>query len=353
MDNINTPKAGGDVKRIPTPACVILAALTTLSAALIPTSYGGLLTLILAAALEALLLIAEPSFAAYLPIPLSYALSAALITYQGQYTADAPLIALTCLVFVPCAFGLRICYAKKCSLSVTLIVLTVLFALCFGFLYSSEIKLSYGSVTGGIQQIRAQVGAGISEMFEKMNTMLKEQNIEDEMFSFTEETIRLLKKELLMILPAMYIVLCEIAAYISEKLMRLSSHIFRCSYVATRWERVTLSAGMAVIFLISYAVSSIIVSESVIYYSAENIMLIILPFAAVCGLHSMFGSNGFFRKSGKGFLKVMTVLVCIMALMISPLMLFILFALWGAFSALSRAIVRRALEKNGKNDGEK
>lgn len=345
MDNINTPKDSGQINRIPTAAAVILGIAAALLASLIPASAGGFLMIMLAVPLEGLLLIAEPSFAAFLPIPAAYAAAVAM-------TGD-PLLSLGALLMVPGAFCLRICFAKKCSLSVTLCSLTVCFALSYAAFVALNLKIGFGTVVDGYNEIKSQMSLYITKMFEMMEKMAAEQFPDSDAFVFTDDMIYLVKKQMLMLFPALFIASCEVVAWIAEKLMRLFSRGFRCAFVAERKERVTLSVGFAVIFLISYISSTLIVGDHVFYYCAESLMLIVLPYAAIAGIHDMFGENGFFRKNARAGFKVFTVIVCVMALLSSPVMLFALFALWGSVYAIGRAISRKIIvirADNGDDD---
>lgn len=342
MDENSTTTIEEIIPRMPRASLVIAGVFAALFSALPATPYGGLLCFVIATALLGLLLIAEPSFLAFIPIPLSY-IAAVLMTRD-------PVTSLLAFLTVPGAFALRVCYAKKRSLSVTLVALSVCMGVSFGIMLYFSLTSAYGgSIKEALISVRDYVYSAVDSLFETVKQYAQTVGGDMPLAEFSEDSVFLIKRMLIMIIPGMYAVLIELSAYCAEKLMRLFSRLFRCPWVSAVKNRVTLSLGAAVIYVVSYGISSLFPGDSVIYYSAENLMLIVLPLAAVAGIHSMFGKDSLFRRKGTAFIKVITILLCVMAFYVSPIMLFILFALWGSASAISRALFLHAINKrNGQ-----
>ncbi len=334
MDEMQNTNNTENTYRLHPAAAVFLGLLAAVFAAFIPTTlYGSLFCMVISSAALALLLIAEHSFLAFLPIPAGYVIAVVL-------TGD-PLYSIAAFAAVPAAFAIRVCFAKKTSLSVTVIAASVFTGLSFALIICNYLKYNAGSVTEGFRQIKSAAGSAINDLFAEYNKYNAETGAAFP--EFTDEMVSLLKKTIIMTAPGMYAILVEAAAYATEKLMRLLALITRCTPVTGRRQRITLGLGAAIIFLVSYAVSSFIPSDSVVFYTAENLMLIVLPLAAVAGIHNMFGTDSIFRRRGRVGLKILTVGLCVMALYVSPVMLFILFALWGSAGAVGRAILLFAL----------
>lgn len=320
--------------KIPVGAAIALGITAALFCSLAGTPLGGILSLTVSAALLGLLLTAEQSFYAFLPIPFSYVLA---VVFTGD-----PLLSLLCFLSVPGAFALRICYSKKFCLSVTVIITAVCMGVSYALILLADLYVAYGSLSDAYAAIKGTVGAAVDETFALLNEIFAgEQNL----LVITDETVYLFKKMLLMSAPGIFVILAQVAAYCAEKLMRAFSRLYRCSFVAQRPERVTLSLGAAIIFLVCYGMTSLFSGDTVIYYSAENLMMVTLPLASVAGMHSMFGKESLFRQRGRTFIKISTILLCIMAFYASPLMLFILFALWGSAGTVARAVLLHAMSK--------
>ena len=335
MDDIEINKTD-PTRRIPPMAAVLLGAAATLFISLAATPVGGLVSLVIATAALSLLLISNDSFLAFLPIPAAYVLA---VIFTGN-----PVLSLVCLLSVPAAFALRICYAKNFSLSVTVIVCAVVMGLCFGGQLLLDLYFTFGSVTEGIAEIRKNVGGAIDASFQLISE-LAEQQMGEGFISVTDESIRLFKKSLLMSAPGVLAAVIQLAAYCSEKLMRALALLFRCPYVIRKNQRITQSVFAAAIFIVCYFITSFSAGDSVLYYSAENLLMILLPLSSVAGIHSLFGKGGLFRMKGRGFVKACAAVLCVMALFSSPVMLFILFALWGSAGTVSRAIIIYAMSK--------
>lgn len=319
-------------------ATVVLIITATFFSVLGASGFGGLFSLMVSSALLGLLLIAQPSFVSFLPIPLSFVAAVAL--------TGSPLLACACFLTVPVAFALRICYAKKCCLSVTVISCTIALGISYILLLALNMYITFGSVTEGLSYIKNTVNETVNLSFSTVNEYAVAMGRED--LQIDSDSIYLFKKSMLMVFPGIFVVFIEIAAYCTEKLMRLFAKIFRCNFVLNIKSSITLGLGAAIIFVVSYLLYAFFAGDTVLFYSAENLMLAVMPAACLVGIFSMFGKNGFFRRSEKTSLKVLTVLLCVTAFLSSPYVLLILFALWGSTARISRALSAYFIAKNNK-----
>ena len=323
---------------------VILGLLTVAFGTMSVLGIGTLFSFMAAASAFALLIIAEQSFLAYIPVPATY-LVAVLIT-------DAPVTALFSLLFVPVAFIFRVCFAKKCSLSVTVVAATVGVAgvaVCAVLPDLLHLKAEYGSISAGLTFVKTTFETYVDSAFAQMNGIFKAAGQKD--LSFTEQMISAVKESLIMISPSFFIVFCEITAYVTEKLIHLYTNIFSCREIYAGYPmRITLNVPSAIIFLASNFISLFLTSE-IVYYSAENLMMMFLPLCTIAGIHSVFGKDGPFRRKGGGFTKILVIILCVMAFTMSPVMLFILLAVWGSVNTISRAVIMRLMNK-GDGEGE-
>ena len=103
----------------------------------------------------------------------------------------------------------------------------------------------------------------------------------------------------------------------------------------------------SVIFTVCYFVCLIATGNSksdvlnIIAYSAENLMLILMPLSAISGFHAMFGEGGSFRSARSTGTRVFMIVMCAVFFFMSPLMLFAMLGIWGAFDGMRRASARR------------
>ena len=100
MDEMQNANKTENTYRMHPAAAIFLGLLAAVFAAFIPTTlYGSLFCMVISSAALALLLIAEPSFFAFLPIPAAYVIAVVL-------TGD-PLYSLAAFAAVPAAFAIR------------------------------------------------------------------------------------------------------------------------------------------------------------------------------------------------------------------------------------------------------
>ena len=156
-----------------------------------------------------------------------------------------------------------------------------------------------------------------------------------------------IKKTVLCVLCALCAVLCELLAYGSAKLFRLLSLIFKTDGFFNGPWRVRVALPTSVIFTVCYFVCLIATGNSksdvlnIIAYSAENLMLILMPLSAISGFHAMFSKGGSFRSARSTGTRVFMIVMCAVFFFMSPLMLFAMLGIWGAFDGMRRASARR------------
>lgn len=257
-------------------------------------------------------------------------LTAAPIAYAVTFLfLSDPLASLAALAFLPIGFALSLCVGKKRSLSVTAAILTVAVALASAVLFMSSLYRTYGGLSGSLNAYFED----FKSAFRPMLQVMKEMTDENGYVIFTEQAIAEIKEYTLMTAPAVLIIVCEVLAVIMSKIYISLFKVFKDTPPVKRPWQIHTSLPTYLLFAVSYFACMIASSSEIIFYSALNIMLILIPFTSISGFHSMFGGS-FFRSTEKHGLKIFTVIMCVVFLFINPVLLLSVFSFWGAFDSI-------------------
>ena len=101
--------------------------------------------------------------------------------------------------------------------------------------------------------------------------------------------------------------------------------------------------------MIFYGVSYFAGSSSVLFYSAINIMYILMPVAAIAGFKFAFARGGLLRRRARSSSRIFFIVICAITLFLSPLSFVQFFAVFGSGYVLWKALFLAIIEKNKKN----
>ncbi|MBE6714176.1 MAG: hypothetical protein E7575_02675 [Ruminococcaceae bacterium] len=331
-------KKRDDIPALAPSRVLILFGAVLLLSAFAAVGAGGLVFLFLAGALYAYLILGMKSPLPLILIPLAFGISFLV----SQSIEDALWVIL---VFVPVGYILAYCVYQRKNLSVTTIMLTV----------AIGAVLSLMVIWAAHETYHAGIIGSVKQMAREMNTQAREYlagfkipQSETESFSLTEEMIDGYMEMVIMILPAVCIVTCQILGYISAKLFRLLVLICGTDEVffKTSWA-VSLGTPAAAIYLVSLF-ASMFIPVPVISYSAINLMMIIMPAACIVGFRGFFGNGGLLRRPMKKSTKTGLIIVLAVLFFMAPSMLTQVLALFACFGAVARAWMLSKIRK-GRN----
>ncbi len=148
------------------------------------------------------------------------------------------------------------------------------------------------------------------------------------------------------ILPAMAVVVCSIVAYEAQGMLNAVYYNTGLRQVVTPASRVfTMSVTSAVIYLLTFILSLVIPSSSMISAAVQNICLMLLPGFCVLGIQSAFVSLARAKGGMRVFLLIFfgSMLCCY-----TGGVLYIV-AMWGAYGRIMQGLRHKMLEKLNQN----
>ncbi len=321
-------------------ALIFILAITGLCA-LTALGLGGLPSTGVAGAAFAFLLLTVRNPLPALALPLSF-LAAYLIS--GDLLSS-----LSSLLFVPAGVLLAYTVFTNRSLSASVVALTAIIIVSMAAYLTLAVTQIYGE---SIKESYLALGADIKEqIFEIFRLFSYEDPQGKEVFALSDEVISNLMETSVMLLPSCIVMVCQLIAYGSAKLVKLFSHIFGFDHLfCDNPYHVTLSAPAGAIFIISYAISFLSIEASVVAYSALNLTYIIMPLAAIAGFHYIFGKDGFFRSVASKKTRIIFIVTCAVCIFMSPFSVVPLLAMFGSFGSVGKAVGTYIKNKKSKTD---
>lgn len=311
-----------------------LTAISAVLAGAFPSNYGGITFLAVAIGLFSYVLTAGFNF---LYVLMGAGISVAVSLLCG---VKFPL-ALISLCFIPVALAISISVRRKAGLSGTVAasaaVALAISALVLGLIYIS----SPNAMTEVLSSIWAQYEVMLRQSVETVNSTEMGVIISE---NYIEEILH----TTLMLLPAMAVICCMALTYISAKILRLATVVNDSNemFEGGRWP-VTASLAGSVVFTAAYIIAMFASASDIVYFSATNIMYIMLPAQAIVGLKLMFGQK---RTAGirSPILKAIFSILCIFLLFYNPILLLVLGAIICSFCNFRDAL--KEVFKNKGND---
>lgn len=307
---------------------VIAAVMSAMSAG----GIGGIFCLSIVGAVFAYFICTLPNFYFLTIIPVSFGVGFAVST--------SVYVALSNLLFVPIGLVLAIMVLTKKNLSATVGALTVCIAVSFGAILCYFCVQTYG---GGIREslglFKSDIGAFLRENLLKVGIPTADGGVE----SLSPELIEELLQSVKMLLPAAAVLACELCAYLAAKLLRFMMGMTGTMDVfGGRPWAVTLSLPAAVVYVLAFFVGMFVpMGNPVVVYSVLNIMLIIMPAAAITGVKSFLFPGGNLKRRSPIFLIIMGILF-----LLSPVMVLEMLALFSAIGTIIGAWIIRKSKKS-------
>lgn len=315
-----------------------LTAVSSILAGAFPSDYGGVLFLIVAVGLFAYVLTAR--------FNLLYIAGAAVVSVLVSMACGVIFpLALVSLAYIPLAFVISEAARKRVCLSSTVTALTVAMVimgalalgLCYIFMKEDLVEAVNNIVNDAMTSFRLYI--------DKINAATEAAGKD---VIYTENNIEALKNAIFLLMPSMIVLCCMAISYFMAKVFRLATIVADSSgmFYGGVWP-ISASLIGSIIFGASYIVAMLAFSNSVVYYSATNIMYMFMPAQAIIGLRLMFGRGGLFRSGKMKLMNMLTIALCVYFVFISPIMLLELAAIFTVFYNIR---VWMFLRKKNKND---
>lgn len=249
------------------------------------------------------------------------------------------------LMLAPFIMGILAASAYRRGRSVTECLTAVMTALtlCYFVVFCVVIYKEYGSL--GYDSVRLYYSS-LDEMKELMTSYAVNYNGET-MYLFPADVLETVIVLMIKMIPGLFLAAAGVAAYIASA----ATYSFAAKLTPRDDEKArvrTLELGgiPAVIFILCCFLSVLILSwETVGGVVCLNLMLMLLPYYAVCGVRDIIAS---FKAPGRKLVAVSVSVLAVIMLFSQPVIGVVYVALYGAFGCVSRAI-RNTL---GGNSGE-
>ena len=326
-------------------AAITLLLLIIAAAILLPGGVFGVFYLTVAGALLAMLLTADRSLLWLLSVPgvgsMAY-LTHALFAAEGT----SALWSLAAFLFIPVGMALAACIYNRQSLTATVVVLSVVFGVILFSLAALQLQMQYSDIREGFTALRDQFQDGLTSVLTSIGVP-GENGI---MYVYTEKEVQSIVQSMILLLPAMAALTCELFAYLTAKIYRLLALSFGADFLfaGDKWP-LTASIPAYIILVVSYFFTVFSSEASVISYAAVNLLYIFRPVTSAGGFHELFFAGK--SRSGKRRTRsrIPLIVLCAGLFMLSPISLFILLSFWGAIRTLGAAL-RSWLMKRGSSD---
>lgn len=319
-------------KPLPTAASLALTAVSGVLCGLLTSGYGGLLFFCISSALFAFVLTAD-----FKPV---YIIAAAAVALAASLASGVRgVVCLAALSFIPVAFLLSETVRKKKSLSVAVIVITVALAVMAGVGAAAVLTAGGGDfsvLTGRLEEARSAVTEYL--------TSFSYTAPDGTSFGFSENDVSQIIAGMVMQLPSLVVLFFFAVSYITAKIYRAVAAVLDCSamFPGGRW-CVTAGLPASLLFAASYLITALSYKTSVVYYTAVNLLYMLLPAMAITGFGYMFGRESRFRRGMSGPFKALMIFMCLAALYLNPVMLLVL----AAFFTLAENIKAWRNKKSG------
>ncbi len=311
--SLSTPAPGCSSLGI-APKAVLLLISAALSGAAV-AGFGGVLLICVSVGILAYAMCAGVNI---FTLPLCAAISLGFSLLLG---VQLP-IALISLLYIPMAAVIWVSVRKRQGLSQTVAAMTVLLVLvgggAFGVMLLQDRTWTLDFAGDLFSAYKEYLAASVNQLYSGSEGV--PQNLIDTLVSTT-----------VMVTPATVAIALMAFSYLSAKIFRLISLISDSSAMFTghAWP-ITASLPHTMLFFVSSLIA-FTVSDPIASYSASNLMLILLPGAALFGLNLLFGKNSRFRRSRSLMSKIALVLICIVSLYTGGVMLLYIASFYASY----------------------
>ncbi len=325
-------------------AAVTLLLLIIAAVLLLPGGVFGVFYLIVAGALLAMLLTADRSLLWLLSIPgvgAMASLTHALFAVEGT----SVFWIFAAFLFIPVGMVLAACIYNRQNLTTTVTVLAVVFGIILLSLAALQLQIQYGDIRDGFAALRDQILEGLTNVLSSIGLPGEDGII----YVYTEKEVQGIVQSMVLLLPAMAMLACQLFAYLTAKIYRLLALSFSADFLFAKekWP-LTASVPAYIVFVVTYFFTLFSSQSSVISYAAINLLYIFLPVTAAGGFHGMF-LTGHIQGRGRARSRIPLIVLCAVLFTLSPISLFILLSFFGAFRTLGAALRGWLKNRNGSD----
>lgn len=310
------------------PLSIVFIIMTCALCAVVSRGFGGMLCIGIAGAAFGFFLCVRRDFLVWITPVLSFV--CAFAVSGNVYSA------LATLFYLPIGIVLAMALFTRRSLSFTVTVLTVLMLIAMAVLALVDVTSAYdGTVKECFEAFKNDTESALKQVF----SIISYKGADGEVYHLSDKDIGVLIEGAVMLMPAVIVLTCQLLSYVSAKLFRaiFKKLGFDVLFLGHSWELV-LSFGTAVVYLLTNGMSLFFGNVAVLFYSTINIAYILTPAAAIAGFKSMFGKGGLFRLRARSSSKVFFIIICVSALLLSPLALIQFFAMFGSGLLIWRTV---------------
>ncbi|MBQ7836590.1 MAG: hypothetical protein IJ389_04980 [Clostridia bacterium] len=323
-------------KPLSTGVAVALTAVSGVVSGAFPSNYGGMMFLAIAIGLFSYVMTASFSF---LYIGMGALISVAVAMLCG---VKFPL-ALISLIYIPIAFAISGAVRKRAGLSQTVAVATMtsvaIIAVIAGICYIC-VKDAF---TDALTAVWSQYEEMMYHSAQQMNSTPAGVVISDTLINEIIHTT-------LMVLPSVAVLCCMGICYIGAKLFRLATVVSDSNelFDGGRWP-ITASLAGSVVFIASYLVTMFTFNSEIVYFSAINILYIILPSQAIEGFRLMFGRRSPVKLKA-GWMRVLLTALCVYLIFYNPVMLLMVAASFTSFYNIRVWLIAQKKKREDEDD---
>lgn len=258
------------------------------------------------------------------------------------------------LALLPAAFllGFAVLFGERRLASITLATVGLVLSLSVAmgwYVIRQEGALNASAILSVATHWKANLNAFLTAQYEAARLMLPngtgEENTTAALFEqmFSPETIKTYSDSIFNLLPAFFIIICEIPAFLAQKLLT-------AAYTTNRLDRVVgleseiFAVGLptAILWLIVFLLSFFGTPTTNLFFAVtENLRYLLLPVVMIAGIGSVKQLYLRATASSRTFILIMGVaLLCC-----SPSTMLSLLGLFGAYETIVRAVRRALLRK--------
>lgn len=341
--NNNNHQTNTEISPSPRPKAVfsaVAAAAIVILSLLSALGLGGLPLISLAGVAFAYLICTHKNLLPAAVLPLAF---------LGAFAVSGDLaVSFAALLFVPVGAALAYTTLTKRTLTVTVTVTCVFVLIAFGAYFAVSVTDIYGE---GLRESLAAFGRDAeSAVREVLSLFQYEDPSGKEIFSLADEDISFLIDTVVMLLPSVCVVTCQLTAYGAARLLQLFCRLSGHGSYYERPYTVTVSAAAGAIYIIAYMISFLSREASVLSYAALNLTYILMPVCAAAGFHYLFSKGGIFRGHIPRSTKTIIIITCGFCILMSPFSFIPLLSVFGSTGAIGRSFgefVRSRRNKNG------
>ncbi|MBR6676820.1 MAG: DUF2232 domain-containing protein, partial [Clostridia bacterium] len=292
----------------------------------------------LAGATFGLLLCTAGSLLPFATVPVAAALAYIL--------SASPLLTACALLYVPIGIAVAFCIFTEKRLSSALAVVTVVTCIATGAVFAVSVLRMY---PGDYLERFKTFGSDFSDLLNSVFSSVQLPSVNGEAGYLSEEDIQLLISGVVMVIPAVSVITCQVLAYITIRCVKLGAKYIRMENILFGpGYKITIKLPTAILYLAASVLAFLSTKASVLAYSAINISYIMMPVCCAAGYNMLLGKYGLVRRLFPTLSKGTLTIIVVILLLLSPLVFAEVLSLYSAVGVLVAAIKRKLSENRNK-----